>query len=1021
MTMRNGSSGLPSPVLFHLSVVWGVAGLLFASPANAGPDPPSLQDVIRKVNRQNRSLSKAEVQISPLRNAGDGGGRLYWKRGRYLHSRLYRFGAGGQLHLYEAVSDQNSTSFLFNTARPPDGHSFTFGLRMPFQKASQVGYGLSDYFLLSFAARGRVDVKYAGYLMALNLFPQRLRTFADRYEISFSQHQNDRFIVISRRVRMEKVFYFTEKIFLNPDTWRFEKVVFTDARRSHRLSVSSFQTVNGVNLPKTVTVTSPGFKHPHPYSLQYEVNTDGMDREHEKPNWIHDPGLPVLSDANTFAIHRKIDRKKIGPELYSDLMHAAIRYRYFISASHFHQRPFKKSVDQALGRHPDSRLLKAYDDSIRSIVGVSSSKEKPSYTSYPEIKDRVLHPYMNYAAAYRAVLDGNLRDARDFLAPVKDRFPYGRVMKRFRFLHRVMRDKDGSEFRRTLKKFLVGTPPAGHLGLVSLAVRILKKHKKWEAEVIRLAKEHPSPLVQLLLGRYFLQQDNIEKATPYFVQLSDDEYLENEVRSYLERAVFRAPDELIRSFEDRLTDVWLLVGQSIRHFSAGRRSDALNLVRKIVSLLRRDEEHPLGNPGMNPGEQKQNLSNLSQLLGQLNEIEQVSLARSLLKQVIRVYSMPWDHSNFLKTVRKITDESTAASYQVAKMYLNFGHTDGIKELLSIDAFRKELMKTVEEKEATFFDYLALSKAITFRILTDPSRVERAVSLLRDTHERFSSREQYPHLHNGIGDGFVVLEEFREAKKAYQFSMSSVLANRHPRYYETIFGSVPWNRVRSVYQEGTPDLNFRMPGVIKLALICNKLDLSGDEKEKQIDPFLRGYRFGGSPAMALFIIDRKATAIRYMARKFQKSTNRKNFMPLMQTLVGILKEERRYAEAALVYSMLMKSKRVQSEDIKKKFQKMQNRISVTRMIRELSAQDHEPLPEKKRRRVENMLEKMKRTGKKKTMKMVTRIIQMGESVIPVLLEHRNTQSLTMRKLIRNMLQNFRMRQIFQKLFRGSDEG
>ncbi len=1013
-TLRSSQqSSISAPrLLILLSSVLLVAATVTGEEENSH-QPPPINEIIQNVQEQNAGLKRAVVQIHPGQGAPDGGGRMVWKRGSFVHSQNYRINTRGRLHLYETVSDQEQNAYQFNTILP-GGNSFTFALRRPYGKIPDPAYGISDYFLLSFSASRDVDVKYPGYLMSINLFPQRLQLYKNRYRTSYETIEGTRYIVLQRERVMLHEFYFREKLYLNPETWRFEEVRLKDRRRRYILTATSFQKIKEVSLPAGVEARSPGFENPFSFQLQYRVKWKKVnDRDVRKPDWIQDPGLPEVSDVNTRAIHRKLRRNQVDATLYSSLMQAAIRYRFMLNASHFHPEPFKKSVEMASKNHPTSRLLKAFRDGIYSRTRITD-EDKTFITAFPSISKNVQHPYMNYAAAYRAFRQRDLKTFRTYLDPIASQFPYPRVRKRLQFLNALRQATSDVEFRALLTNYLTGDQIKHRIGLVTALIRHI--HQKNTTSRMRIVKEtakrEDAVLLYYTLAEYFSARKNFQRANRYYKLLLDDSYFQPRIHSYISRAGFQAMP-LIDRMEENITLVWLLLRRALQYMQDGSTERSLTIVERILDHLKNEEIRVLGS--LPSGDEKDYLSDLSVLLRLMIRRDQGSTARKLLVSFMQTYpSASWSQPRLVESLDTIAGEGTTARYSIAKHYFVLGHDRIAKDLLPPDRLRTILFKRMDKQKITSRDRLVLARLISHRHLKKPELLQRAMSVLQKRLKDESRDESTPYLYAALADGYYQHQQYSKAAGTYHHLLSYVRDRKPPESFPSLFRSVSLDRVSSAYT-GTPKFDpVSDPVIVKLAQSLVKGGTNRKKSVKLLKHHARLYGNGTSPALAFLVAGFREPSLRLLIHRFRKPGQKEFKKKLLQTLATMLKSDNRYAEAALLYSLAIREKKMETDEIRATYQSLQKKIDRSKLIEELAARDYDNPSPGTKQRVQNVLQKIKKAkNQKQRMKHVVHLMNMSENVIPVLLNVRKKES-SIQPYVQKVLETLRMRQMQKNL-------
>ncbi len=955
------------------------------------------------------------MDITGEQGAGDGGGRLYWKHGEFIRSTGYRLDADGTLDVYEEVSDQSATSFLFHT-NESKGASFTFSLRMPYSTASTAGYGLSDHFLLEHVANHRFDVKYGSRLLSLQLFPEQLRKFKERYNISYVKERGKQYLRLRRHKTMINSFYFTEDIYVNPTDWRFEKIILEDAQRWHRIEATKFQEVNGVTLPRTVRVSSPQFRRSLPYELAYSVRT-GTDIQQsiKRPEWLDDPAVPEVSDVSTQEIHEQLEEDVSG-EFYKKLMQAAIRYRYMLGPSHFHPQKFQTSIDVARKTFPNSRLLKAYKDGISSRTKIS--EDQMYITSFPTMKSYVVLPYMNYAAAHRARRAGYKKKAGKYLKPIRNKYPYDRILPRYEALQALRDVEKVEEFVDVLRQSYLDASVTHFSSMVPPVVRILRKQKEWVEEVETLVEQHSSPLLHLVLARYYQRQEQFSQANRHYGVLADQSYLTSNIRSYLRQAGFRA-ESLVERFRDEITQPGILFRLALKRFQSGSDGEAISIVHRVKTMLEHPAESVLGSLDGGDMNVDQVISVCTSLLRRLVENEERTLAREMTQNLIRLYHLSWDQrTDFIASLSSIFDGETEERFQMARSFVLAGSPGVVSEFMEPGDFRSHLLQSIEEADPPEdASPLALAHAVSLQLYEQPDQLRTCVQLLKQAKERFEETDtKTPYVLNAIGDAHLQLKAYGQAEDAYVQFLSLVRRKYKPSYYSRKFRSVAPERVISAFQGEFGEVSADAPAIVKLAYVMEQGGRSGNEIRRTISPYIRLHRFGLTPAMALLIGGRKKRARKHLLMRFQQTSEKQTGRKLMNVLVSSFKQQKRYAAAALIYNMAIRRLKIDSNDVKEKYRSVRQKINRQKMIDQLRNQDYGTPSPQTRTYVNRMIDDMKGAeNPKQRMKLVSKIINSGQNVVPVLLDRLDTSSGTVRGLVRKMLETMRMRQIYRELF------
>ena len=977
-------------------------------------DPPTLTEIIRNVRKKTRPLDRALVKVNTKQGAEDGGGRLYWKRGEFVRSRNYRIGSRTTVDVYDVVSNQSARTFLFHTNQS-EGQSFTFSLRMPYEKASTIGYGLSDHYFLEYVANRRFDVKYAGKLMSLQLFPEQLKTFGKRYDISYVTRDGAKHLRLRRHKTMFRSFYFTEEILIDPSTWRFEQIKLEDQRRIHRLQVVERQNIHGVALPETIRIDSPQFKQSLPYHISYHVQTgQQLDRKIHRPHWLDDLAIPEVSQLSTRKIHQKLEKDVTGT-LYRDLLQAGLRYRYMQGPTHFHTEAFHTSVDIARRRLPESRLLKAYKDGIASQTRIT---EKEMYvTTFPSISSQVILPYMNYAAAYRSLLAGHPDRVQRYLKPIRDRYPYNHIADRLDDRSSLQQATTAVEFLEVMKD-IADAHVRAYSSIVPMAVRKLRNNQKWVADVKGLAERRTSVMLNLILARYARSNDRFSDANRYYQAVADEPFLRAELRSYLRQAGFRAR-WLVNRFGDRTTSPGILIRLALKQYQEGKPERAIATVERTIDLLKRPKET---NPGkLNAGDQSvgDTLSDLIALVRRLQEGKKGSLIDDLLQGVVQLYGINWDkRADVLETFSDLYRNTRMdRRYRLVRNFVKRGRTEAISRFLDPGSFQSYLLDTVRKNNAREEDLHTLSRAISLELITDEEALERSIPVLERARQRFDTTDyERPDILYGLADAHYQLKQYDRASPVYRDFLSLIRKRRHPKFYADVFQSVSPDRVVSAYSKTDPKVRFDDPVLLKYthALIASGTEFN--KIEQKITPFIRLYRVGLTPALSLILIDRKKQARKQMLLRFHQEQRKGIGRPLMMALGGIFTANERYGAAALIYNMGLRRLKIQDETVKELYRAARQNMDQSRMIDELKQQDFGTPSRKTRQFVNRKLRQLtEQTDQKQTMKLVSRIMNSGQNVVPVLLEKTDASSAKVRKLVRKMLETIRMRQIYRKLF------
>jgi len=989
-----------------------------AETKDASGEPPSLQEIIRNVRKANRGLERAIVRIRPGPGAPDGGGRLYWRRDAFVRSRNYRLDSKGRLHLYDVVTDSSRTSVLFNTIHS-NGRSFTFGMALPHERLPDTGYGLLDYFQLEFAAERGVDVKYPGYPMMLNLFPERLKLYEQRYQRSYRTSGGKRYIVLRRERVLLREFYFTETLYLNPSTWRFEKVQLEDGERRYILSVPSFQTVSGVSLPRAVRVTSPGFQNPLPYVLKYQVRHKDLPESNlRKPDWVNDPGLPEISNVDNRFVHRRIRRNRIDDDLYQALMQAAIRYRYMLFPSHFHARPFKQSVELANERHPDSRLLKAFRDGIYSKTRVVD-RDRAFITAFPSIRKTVQHPYMNYAAAYRAFRQKAYEKARDYIEPIRTTFPYGRATERLQFLKKLRKASSSESVRSLLEEYVVGVKPARHLGRVQALLRILQKKNRenWVKVLRTIVEKKPAPLLRLTLAKYYQAQKNYRQANRLFSSLTPIPYFRRLILTYVQEAGFHA-ESLIQNNLKSIPFVWLLIRLAAHRVRDGVSAKDLQLIRRALSLLKDSGERVIGT--IPPGRENDYLSDLASMIRRLQRQGEGDLMGTLLRRLMQTYRLPWDHSRLVHAAKRMAEDDPATGFRLSRAFLLRGFPEVSSDLMSAGSVRRRLLKRLNDPDPGFRNYLALARLITHRPPRGTERLRRITQRLKEGIKRFPQHQKRPYIMDALGSLYYLKKRYGRALSTFRKLLNHVRSSEPPERFEALFASVSVDRVRSVYSGETVPVDPGDPVLVKLASALDKSDHPPEKASRTLSAFTVLHGKGLSPALAFGIIGRQEAGLRLLIHRLRQSQDKPVTNELLGIVTELLEERNRYAALAIVLRMVIREKNLEDRSLRKRYRRAQKKMDRSKLIEDLRNQDLGNASPSTKRKVGEYLRKIATAdGQRSAMKYVSRILRMKGRVAPVLLGRLNEETDRVRPYLRRMLQTLRLRQIQRNMFPESD--
>jgi len=1003
--------------------------------------PPSLDRIIRQVRETSGNLSRAVVDIQLNEETADGGGRMFWKKGRFVRTTNYHLGVKGDLYVYETVSNERTTAFTFDLINP-EGKSFTHALRLPYESASERSYGLSDYFLFDFSVTKRKNVKYPGYPLALNLFPKQLKTFGDRYQRSYVTVEGKRYLRLKRRAVLRRTFYFTEKLFLDPDTWTVERVVLQQSQVKRIMHVTSYQEVKGVRVPGTVRVTTPWNPAKLPFTIQYRFKgKDLKEGDVREPSWLYDPALPVVTDTGTRELHRKI---KSGNEsgLYGELMMAAMRYHYGLQTAHFHEDAFHTSIREARKKHPDSALLKSFKDSMvtgvksnetssssggRSGDGGNSGREDGSekrrmyITAFPDIRYQPARPFMNYAAAFRSMMSDRFRKGKKYLKPVRDRFPYNRAAERLTALDDMKTTRKPGAFRALLNLWFVDKPLRNRMGLVRVLVRIIMNNSKFLAPVKDLHRSFEPPLLTLVLARYFTRQEDFVRANGLYLKLlentEDRLIVRNHVLSYLRKAGLKARP-LIERIDFRIPFVWLRVRLAVEAFKNGRDQKGLRLVRRVRDQLGEGWYRKQGNHRSND-DSEQHFTAFLEMSRQLNRLGERSLLLELTLRFTRRFGLRWTKPRFIETMVEIFEDSTGARFTLATIFVGMGRKeDVISKFFPVDKYPDRLLEKLENESTKYMYHMALARAITSGFIQKKKTIRSSIPLLKRGIRNHPRHLMTPYLRNALGDAYFITGDHQRAQQTYRSMLNELIDTRNPAFYRSLVGRLSWSEVRSAIQDGPPSFSTRLPVVVKLAYAYRKGDGPSERALKELLPIVR---FSGNVPpviLAFLILDRKPLAVRYLMNRFQYLRNKKRLKQVVGTLVKLFTSDERFAEAALVLNVATRTKKLENKKITEKYDRVKQRVDRDRLIRELKQQNL-PEPSKRTRRlVQRKIKKLEKgTGQsmKQQMKHVTRILNMEGNPVPILMQFRNHSSPQVRHLVRRMLETYRMRQIYDEMF------
>ncbi len=1036
---------LPRPFFVLILLV------VFLSPAvgqsvNDGDSPPSLKQVIRQVQKKKKGkLSQAVVEIQVHEETGDAGGRLFWKKGRFVRTKNYHIGGRGDFYVYETVSNDRATAFTFDLVNP-DGKSFTHALELPYESAAEKSYGLYDYFLFDFSAKKRNNVKYIGYPMSLHLFPRQLKAFGEKYRRSYVTREGQRYLRLTRRAELRRTFYFTEKLFINPDTWNVERVLLKESRFKRVMDVTSYQEVNGVSLPRTIRVTSPGNSAKLPFTIHYKVRWKGLkEGTVREPSWLYDPALPVVSDTGTREIHRQIQSDE-DSGLIGKLMLAAIRYHYGLQTAHFHEDAFRTSVDDSLKEHPESFLLKSFKDSMvtgmktegasstgegrkrggRNRAGREDSKDRKMYiTAFPEIKNKPARPFMNYAAAYRSMMSDRFKKGAKYLEPVRDRFPFNLAADRLKAVSDMKTTRETGAFRALLNLWFVNKPLRNHLGLSRELVQILLRNDNFLAPVKNLHRSFEPPLLTLALARYYSEKEDFVRANSLYLKLLENTegglIVRNLVRSYIRRAGMEARPVIDR-VDFRIPYTWLRVRLAVDAFKNGRDQKGFRVVRQILDQLGKGWYRKRGKRRSN-FDSDQNMSAFLELARQLNRLERRSMLLKLTIRFTRNFGLGWTDPKFIETMFDIFNDSSRGKFTLATIFVGMGRKEKlISKFYPVDQYPERLLNKLENDSPELLYYVALARSISSRFIQSKDLVRRSLPVLKRGIKQHPRHIMSPYLQNALGDVHFILENHQKARTTYRSVLETLIHRRNPAFYRSLVGRLSWGEVRSAIQNGPPSFRSSFPVVVKLAYTYRKMDVSLDDVRAELLPFVR---FSGNVPpviMTFLILEKKSMAIRYLMNRFQYLRNKKRLKPVTRTLVKLFTSENRYAEAALVFDVAIRTKELKNSDLKKKYNRVKQKIDRERLIRELEQQDLPEPSERTRSIVNRQIKKLeKNTGQsmKKQMKHVTTILNMQGNPVPILLNHRGHPSGEVRSLVMKMLETYRMRQLYEQLFRTRD--
>jgi len=995
-------------------VGWGFSGGVVTAEPASGASPPDLPELIRKVRARNDGLDRAVVQITPDPGTPDGGGRLYWKRNRFVRTRTYRLQPGGRLHLYDGVTRKNGTSFLFHTIRS-DGRSFTYALQHPFQNVPDSAYGLLDYVHLHHVLDRGVDVRYPGFLMTLNLFPQRLSLYENRYSTSFHTENNTRYILLQRRKIAPGQFYFSETLYLNPTTWRFEKVVLKERARRHVLSATSFHSINGVSLPRSVRVSSPGTSDPFPYTFRYRVRRNNLeDTSVQPPSWLNDPGLPVVRDISTKEIHRKIRENRGDASLFRNLMQSAIRHRSFFRFP-FHRRAFESSLQNALKKHPDSTLVPLFLDGIQSHTRPSRDR-RPFITRSPEIRTNVRHPYMNYAAAYRALRQKNIRQAERYLKPVRNTFPYGHARRRFQFLHDLRTADTSTRIRSVIDTYFAGVRPSGQIDRVHAFDRLVPENDKqeWINAMESAEQLNSSPLLLLALARYYAERDNIRRANRHYGTLADLSTLRPQLISYVQSAgQFAKP--VIQKLEPDPPLVWVLLHLAVENLRSGQADHALKRIDRILTLLQQADHRATGH--IPRGKENTYLSKAAVLIRRLGP-SHAGKMRKLALQLINHEPLTWNNARFIQALRSLTNNNRNARFRMARALLLQSNPDAAGQLLSSEDLRKELEHRLTGGNEPLRNAVALARWITFHPPDPGEYINRWIQQLKRIQTERAGPANAPVLLDALGSLYMIRNDLDPAASAFEQALKIVQSHAPPEQFETLFRSLSVKRLRSALRGAPIDVDAGDPLIVKLARVLKQSGAPSGSARQTLSRYAPLDPDGTASAVAFKTLGLNDRALQVLVRRFRNTSDQKHARTLMDLLVNILRERERYVELATIYLVASREKQFPETTFKKKYRTAKKKIDQGRLVREIAQMDHGTPRPRTRKKIDAYLRNIERsTRRRETMKYVSRIMNMRGKVAAALLEHRNADSTKRRTVVRNILGTLRIRQIQRSFLSG----